>query len=85
MFKRKKKQRYIMEIRNARTLKLIDSEVIKGRRKYEKMCDRLSKLVNRHINNSLDDELLIRVKINSYLVRNGKNYGYVVGLIPIKH
>ena len=49
------------------------------------MCDRLSKLVNRHINNSLDDELLIRVKTNSYLVRNGKNYGYVVGLIPIKH
>ena len=81
----KKKQRYIMEIRNARTLKLIDSEVIKGRRKSEKMCDRLSKLVNRHINNSLDDELLIRVKTNSYLVRNGKNYGYVVGLIPIKH
>ena len=81
----KKKQRYIMEIRNARTLKLIDSEVIKGRRKYKKMCDRLSKLVNRHINNSLDDELLIRVKTNSYLVRNGKNYGYVIGLIPIKH
>ena len=85
MFKRKKKQRYIMEIRSARTLKLIDSEVIKSRRKYEKMCDRLSKLVNRHIKNSLDDELLIRVKTNSYLVRNGKNYGYVVGLIPIKH
>ena len=85
MFKRKKKQRYIMEIRNARTFRLIDSKIIKGRKEYEKKCDILSKLVDRHIKNSLDDELLIRVKTNSYLVRNGKNYGYVVGLIPIKH
>ena len=75
----------IMEIRAINTLKLIDTQEIKSRRKFDKMCDRLSKLVNRHINNSLDDELLIRVKTNSYLVRNGKNYGYVVGLIPIKH
>lgn len=81
----KKKQRYIMEIRSCRTLELINWQVIKGRKKYEKMCDKLAKLVLKHINNSLDDEFLIRQKDNSYLVRNGKNYGYVVGIIPIKH
>lgn len=36
MFKRKKKQRYIMEIRNAKTFRLIDSKIIKGRKEYEK-------------------------------------------------
>lgn len=78
------KQKYIMEIRNARTFKLIDSEIIKNTKKYEKMCKKLSKIIENHIKYSLNSEFLIRVKTNSYLVKNG-NYGYIIGLIPIKH
>ena len=73
----------IMEIRAINTLKLIDTQEIKSRRKYEKMCKKLTKLVLKHDKKSQKqgehNEFLIRAKQNSYIVKSGK-YGFVVGL-----
>ena len=38
----------IMEIRAINTLKLIDMQEIKSRRKFDKMCRKLTKLVLKH-------------------------------------
>ncbi|MGN0966286.1 MAG: hypothetical protein ACI4OP_01655 [Candidatus Coprovivens sp.] len=69
----------IMEIRAINTLKLIDTQEIKSRRKYEKMCKKLTKLVLKHDKKAKNNEFLIRVKQNSYIVKSGK-YGFVIGL-----
>lgn len=69
----------IMEIRTINTLKLIDTQEIKSRRKYEKMCKKLTKLVLKHDKKAKNNEFLIRVKQNSYIVKSG-NYGFVIGL-----
>lgn len=69
----------IMEIRAINTLKLIYTQEIKSRRKYEKMCKKLTKLVLKHDKKAKNNEFLIRVKQNSYIVKSG-NYGFVVGL-----
>lgn len=73
----------IMEIRAINTLKLIDMQEIKSRRKFDKMCKKLTKLVLKHDKKSQKqgkyNEFLIRVKQNSYIVKNGK-YGFVIGL-----
>ena len=52
----------IMEIRAINTLKLIDTQEIKSRRKYEKMCKKLTKLVLKHDKKAKNNEFLIRVK-----------------------
>lgn len=76
----------IMEIRAINTLKLIDTQEIKSRKKYEKMCKKLTKLVLKHDKKSQKqgkhNEFLIRVKQNSYIVKSGK-YGFVIGLKKI--
>lgn len=73
----------IMEIRAINTLKLIDTQEIKSRRKFDKMCRKLTKLVLKHDKKSQKqgkyNEFLIRAKQNSYIVKSGK-YGFVVGL-----
>ena len=73
----------IMEIRAINTLKLIDMQEIKSRRKFDKMCKRLTKLVLKHDKKSQkegkNEEFLIRVKKNSYIVKSGR-YGFVVGI-----
>ena len=73
----------IMEIRAINTLKLIDMQEIKSRRKFDKMCKKLTKLVLKHDKKSQKqgkyNEFLIRAKQNSYIVKSGK-YGFVVGL-----
>ena len=73
----------IMEIRAINTLKLIDMQEIKSRRKFDKMCRKLTKLVLKHDKKSQKqgkyNEFLIRAKQNSYIVKSGK-YGFVVGL-----
>ena len=73
----------IMEIRAINTLKLIDTQEIKSRRKFDKMCRKLTKLVLKHDKMSQKqgkyNEFLIRAKQNSYIVKSGK-YGVVVGL-----
>ena len=73
----------IMEIRAINTLKLIDTQEIKSRRKFDKMCRKLTKLVLEHDKKSQKqgkyNEFLIRAKQNSYIVKSG-NYGFVVGL-----
>ena len=70
----------IMEIRAINTLKLIDTQEIKSRRKFDKMCRKLTKLVLEHDKKSQKyNEFLIRAKQNSYIVKSGK-YGFVVGL-----
>ena len=70
----------IMEIRSANTLKLLDSKEIKNRREYKRTCKRLTKLVKRHNKiNKEDTEFLVRIKKNSFVVKNN-DYGYVVGL-----
>lgn len=66
----------IMEIRTVHNLKLIHSEKIKKYRKYVKMCNKLAKWVLKHKKN---DEFLVRVKNNSFIVKSG-DYGFVVGL-----
>ena len=76
----------IMEIRAINTLKLIDMQEIKSRRKFDKMCRKLTKLVLKHDKKSQKqgkhNEFLIRVKQNSYIVKSGK-YGFVIGLKKI--
>ena len=69
----------IMEIRAINTLKLIDTQEIKSRRKYEKMCKKLTKLVLKHDKKAKNNEFLIRAKQNSYIVKSGK-YVFVIGL-----
>ena len=73
----------IMEIRAINTLKLIDMQEIKSRRKFDKMCRKLTKLVLKHDKKSQKqgkyNEFLIRAKQNSYIVKSGK-YGFVVGI-----
>lgn len=73
----------IMEIRTINTLKLIDTQEIKSRRKFDKMCKKLTKLVLKHDKKSQkegkNEEFLVRVKQNSYIVKSGK-YGFVIGL-----
>ena len=73
----------IMEIRAINTLKLIDMQEIKSRRKFDKMCRKLTKLVLKYDKKSQKqgkhNEFLIRVKQNSYIVKSGK-YGFVIGL-----
>ena len=70
----------IMEIRSVNTLKLLDSKEIKSRREYKRTCKRLTKLVKRHNKiNKEDAEFLVRIKKNSFVVKNN-DYGYVVGL-----
>ena len=73
----------IMEIRAINTLKLIDMQEIKSRRKFDKMCRKLTKLVLKHDKKSQKqgkyNEFLIRAKQNSYIVKSGK-YGFVIGL-----
>lgn len=70
----------IMEIRSINTLKLLDSKEIKSRREYKRTCKRLTKLVKRHNKiNKEDTEFLVRIKKNSFVVKNN-DYGYVVGL-----
>ena len=70
----------IMEIRSVNTLKLLDSKEIKSRREYNRTCKRLTKLVKRHNKiNKEDTEFLVRIKKNSFVVKNN-DYGYVVGL-----
>ena len=73
----------IMEIRAIHTLKLIDMQEIKSRRKFDKMCRKLTKLVLKHDKKSQKqgkyNEFLIRAKQNSYIVKSGK-YGFVIGL-----
>jgi hypothetical protein len=73
----------IMEIRAINTLKLIDTQEIKSRRKFDKMCKKLTKLVLKHDKKSQkegkNEEFLIRVKKNSYIVKSGR-YGFVVGI-----
>ena len=70
----------IMEIRSVNTLKLLDSKEIKSRREYKRTCKRLTKLVKRHNKiNKKDTEFLVRIKKNSFVVKNN-DYGYVVGL-----
>lgn len=70
----------IMEIRSVNTLKLLDSKEIKSRREYDRTCKRLTKLVRRHNKiNKQDTEFLVRIKENSYIVKDN-DYGYVVGL-----
>lgn len=74
----------IMEIRSVNTLKLLDSKEIKSRREYKRTCKRLTKLVKRHNKiNKEDMEFLVRIKKNSFVVKNN-DYGYVVGLKEIK-
>ena len=74
----------IMEIRSANTLKLLYSKEIKSRREYKRTCKRLAKLVKRHNKiNKEDTEFLVRIKKNSFVVKNN-DYGYVVGLKEIK-
>ena len=74
----------IMEIRSANTLKLLYSKEIKSRREYKRTCKRLTKLVKRHNKiNKEDTEFLVRIKKNSFVVKNN-DYGYVVGLKEIK-
>ena len=74
----------IMEIRSVNTLKLLDSKEIKSRREYKRTCKRLTKLVKRHNKiNKEDKEFLVRIKKNSFVVKNN-DYGYVVGLKEIK-
>ena len=72
--------KYIMEIRSAITFRLIDTQEIKGIRKYKKMCKKLTKLVKKHSKNYKNDEILIRINTFSYLIKNGDNYGFIVGL-----
>lgn len=73
----------IMEIRAINTLKLIDTQEIKNRRKFDKMCKKITKLVKKHDKKSQkegkNEEFLIRVKKNSYIVKSGR-YGFVVGI-----
>ena len=70
----------VMEIRSVNTLKLLDSKEIKSRREYKRTCKRLTKLVKRHNKiNKEDAEFLVRIKKNSFVVKNN-DYGYVVGL-----
>ena len=73
----------IMEIRAINTLKLIDMQEIKSRRKFDKMCRKLTKLVLKYDKKSQkegkNEEFLIRVKKNSYIVKSG-GYGFVVGI-----
>lgn len=73
----------IMEIRAINTLKLIDIQEIKSRRKFDKMCKKLTKLVLKYDKKSQkegkNNEFLIRVKKNSYIVKSGR-YGFVVGI-----
>ena len=69
----------IMEIRAINTLKLIDTQEIKSRRKFDKMCRKLTKLVLKHEKKAKNNEFWIRVKQKSYIVKSGK-YGFVVGL-----
>ena len=70
----------IMEIRSVSTLKLLDSKDIKSRREYKRTCKRLTKLVKRHNKiNKEDTEFLVRIKKNSFVVKDN-DYGYVVGL-----
>ena len=70
----------IMEIRSVNTLKLLYSKEIKSRREYKRTCKRLTKLVKRHNKiNKEDAEFLVRIKKNSFVVKNN-DYGYVVGL-----
>lgn len=77
----------IMEIRAINTLKLIDTQEIKSRRKFDKMCKKLTKLVLKHDKKSQkegkNEEFLIRVKKNSYIVKSGR-YGFVVGIKKTK-
>ena len=74
----------IMEIRSANTLKLLYSKEIKRRREYKRTCKRLTKLVKRHNKiNKEDTEFLVRIKKNSFVVKDN-DYGYVVGLKEIK-
>lgn len=70
---------YIMEIRAINTLKLIETKEIKNRKKYEKTCMKMLKLVIKHHKKSENDELLLRVKSHSFIIKNG-NYGYVIGI-----
>lgn len=73
----------IMEIRAVNTLKLLDRQEIKNRKKYEKMCKKLTKWVLKHERYkqkfNKNEEFLIRIKNNSYIVKSG-NYGFVIGL-----
>ena len=72
----------IMEIREIKTLRLIKAQKIKSLRKYKKMCNKLTKWVLKHEKNKRilkNVEFLVRVRNNSYVVKNG-NYGFVVGL-----
>ena len=70
----------IMEIRSVSTLKLLDSKEIKSRREYKRTYKRLTKLVKRHNKiNKEDTEFLVRIKKNSFVVKDN-DYGYVVGL-----
>lgn len=69
----------IMEVRNARNFKLLDSMEVKSRRKYKIMCKKLNKLIRKHYNKYNGKELLVRETDNSYLVMSD-NYGYVIGL-----
>lgn len=70
----------IMEIRDFKTLKLLDSKEIKNNKEYVKTYKKLTKMVLRHNKiNKKDMELLVRVRPHSYTIKDG-NYGYVVGL-----
>ena len=73
----------IMEIRAINTLKLIDMQEIKSRRKFDKMCRKLTKLVLKYDKKSQKkgkhNEFLIRAKQNSYIVKSGR-HGFVVGI-----
>lgn len=73
----------IMEIRAVNTLRLLDKQEIKNRKKYEKTCKKLTKWVLKYERNrkktNKNEKFLIRVKNNSYIVKSG-NYGFVIGL-----
>lgn len=76
-------KKMIMEIRNAKNLKLLDSKEIKGYLQYKIMCKKLNKLIKKHYNKYNGKVFLTRKTKNSYLVVSD-NYGYLVGLKKIK-
>lgn len=70
----------IMEIRDFKTLKLLDSKEIKGSKEYIRTYKKLTKEVLRHNRlNTKDMEFLIRIRPHSYIVANGE-FGYIIGL-----